>query len=165
MGGTFQVGLSQARFAPQPSFLARVFEPAELVHGAIAAMAMSGLRRFTVEMGWACQPPPDAIVEHKTPGLVQGKTTGERRAMIELRHWGFVAVGGRFSRCFPGVSAAAPGPARSTGCCCGRVRDGRRPCPRYRAPPGAKLSQRLLPAGDHLLYGFVLSHTRRRPRR
>ncbi|GAB4060553.1 hypothetical protein [Catellatospora paridis] len=155
---------------PQPFSLAQAFEPAEVVHGAlrgaIAAMAMSGLRRFTVEMGWAGQPPPDAIVKQKTPGLVRGKTTGERRAMIELCHWGYGAVGGAGFALLPRRirRRAWSGPVFGLLLWAG-YETVVAPVLGIARRPGAKLSQRLSLAADHLLYGFVLSHTRRRPPR
>jgi hypothetical protein len=60
----------------------------DLAHGAmrgvIASMAMTGMRELTVSLG---------LVEQAPPQQLAGEASGRRRAMIELGHWTFRAVG------------------------------------------------------------------------
>src|SRR5258706_15424134 len=60
-----------------------------LVHGAlrgaIAAMAMTGLREFTRHVGLREEPPPESIVRQKlSRRLFQDVQRGPRRARVEL---------------------------------------------------------------------------------
>jgi hypothetical protein len=62
--------------------------------GAIAAMAMTGMREFTETVGIVDETPPKAIFRQKTKGLIYVVPKKKRRAAIELAHWGYGAVGG-----------------------------------------------------------------------
>src|SRR3954464_1396515 len=62
--------------------------------GAIAAMAMTGVRVVTVDTGIVKQTPPEAIIKQKARGLLRRVPRNRRRAAIELAHWGYGAVGG-----------------------------------------------------------------------
>ena len=62
--------------------------------GAVAAMAMTGMRRLTVNLGIVEQTPPDAIIKQKTRGLIGLVPRKKRRAAVELAHWGYGAGGG-----------------------------------------------------------------------
>ena len=140
----------------------------EVVHaagrGAIAAMAMTGMRAFTVNLGIVEQTPPQAIFKQKARGVMALVPRKKRRAAIELFHWGYGASGG-------GAFSLLPDKVR------------RRPWagPLYGlaiwlsfelglAPLlGLKQSKELRPvdraglAADHLLYGLVLNEGRRQP--
>jgi hypothetical protein len=139
--------------------------PHATLRGAIAAMAMTGMRAFTVHIGLVQETPPKAIVRQRAKGLIRKVPRENRRAAIELMHWTYGAGGGA-------VFGALPDEVRR------RAWAG----PIYGllvwlgfelalAPAlGLKQAQRIRPlervglAADHLLYGFVLSETRRRPR-
>jgi hypothetical protein len=143
--------------------------PAELAHaglrGAIAAMAMTGMRAFTQSAGIVEQTPPQAIFKQRVPGLLRLVPRKRRGALAELAHWGYGAAGGVAFGALPdGVRRKRwSGPAYGLVVWAG-----------FEAvlAPALGLSQakRLRPveraalAGDHLLYGFVLSETRSRPR-
>ena len=64
------------------------------LRGAIAAMAMTGMRAFTVDLGIVEQTPPEAIFKQRARGLIRKVPRGRRRAAIELAHWGYGAAGG-----------------------------------------------------------------------
>ena len=133
--------------------------------GVIAAMAMSGMRAFTVSVGLVDQTPPEAIAKQKARGLLRRVPKKRRQAVIQLIHWGVGAVGGAIFGVLPE-----------------RVRRRAWAGPAYGlailsffevvVAPALGLSQakrprpveRLTLAGDHLLYGLVLSETRSRPR-
>ena len=141
----------------------------EVVHaagrGAIAAMAMTGMRAFTVNLGIVDQAPPQAIFKQKAGGVMAVVPRKKRRAAIELFHWGYGAGGGAAFALLPD-----------------ELRRRRWAGPAYGlaiwlsfelgiAPMlGLSQSKKLRPvdraglAADHLLYGLVLSETRARPR-
>jgi hypothetical protein len=145
-----------------------VIPPHEIAHaglrGAIAAMAMTGMRAFTVHTGIVEETPPQAILRQRAKGLIRKVPRKNRRAAVELVHWAYGAGGGA-------VFGALPDEVRR------RAWAG----PLYGllvwlgfeaalAPMlGLKQAHRVRPlermglAADHLLYGFVLSETRRRP--
>ena len=136
------------------------------LRGAIAAMAMTGMRALTISLGLVDESPPRAIVRQRSPGVLRFAPKRARRAVQELMHWGYGATGGV-------AYAALPE----------RVRERTWSGPVYgllvwlgfelvQAPlMGLKQAKELRPleraalAVDHLLYGLVLAETRRRPRK
>ena len=134
------------------------------LRGAIAAMAMTGMRAFTVDLGIVEQTPPEAIFKQRARGLIRKVPRRRRRAAIELAHWGYGAAGGVAFAALPEVlrRRAWAGPIYGIATWLG-----------FEAAlaPALGLSQAAKPrplertalAADHLLYGFVLSETRRRP--
>ena len=142
----------------------------ELAHaglrGVVAAMAMSGMRACTESLGLIKHAPPQAIFrQQRARFLMWSVPRKRRRAVEELTHWGYGAVGGV-------TYGALPNAVRR------HVWSG----PIYGlalwlsfelgvAPLlGLKQSRQLRPveraalAADHLLYGLVLSEARSRPR-
>ena len=140
----------------------------EIVHatvrGAIAAMAMTGMRAFTVDLGIVEQTPPEAIFKQRARGLIRRVPRGRRRAAVELAHWAYGAGGGAAFAMLPeGLRRRAwAGPAYGLAVWLG-----------FEAAisPGLGLTQarrlraaeRVALAADHLLYGLVLSEIRARP--
>src|SRR4051812_3928044 len=65
--------------------------PGEVVHsglrGAIAAMSMTGMRAFTVNLGLLKEDPPNAIFRQKVSGLLKPFPRKRRGAIVELAHW------------------------------------------------------------------------------
>ena len=128
-------------------------------------MAMTGMRAFTVSVGLVDEPPPRAILRQKSKGVFRAAPKKKRRAFQELMHWGYGATGGA-------AFAALPDDVKK------RAWFG----PLYgvvlwvtfefvQAPlMGLKQAKEFRPLErvalivDHLLYGLVLSETRRRPR-
>lgn len=135
------------------------------LRGAVAAMAMTGMRVLTTELGLVGEPPPQAILRQRARGLLRLVPRQRRRAAIELAHWGYGAGGGAAFAALPQV-----------------VRSRRWAGPLYglvvwvsfeaALAPLLGLSQAKEPrpleraglAADHLLYGLVLSEFRQRPR-
>lgn len=133
------------------------------LRGAIAAAAMTGMRALTVSLGWVEQTPPDAIA--KQSRLVRAMPKKKRRAAIELLHWGYGAQGGAMFALLPDGVRRKPwaGPTYGLTLWLGfeaaiapvlGLKHARRPRPLEAAALAA----------DHVLYGFVLSEMRRRPR-
>ncbi len=132
--------------------------------GAVAAMAMTGMRALTVNLGIVEQPPPQAIFKQKARGLMVLVPRRQRRAAIELFHWGYGAGGGVAFGLMPDELRRRPwaGPVYGLAIWIGFE---------LGIAPVLGLSQAKKPrpvdrvglAADHLLYGLVLNEGRRRP--
>lgn len=134
------------------------------MRGAIAAMAMSGLREFTRHVEFLEEPPPESILREQVLSRFTGAKEDEQRAGAELLHWSYGAAGGAVFAALPEEVRKAPvaGPAYGivvwlgfelvVGPALGLDSERKR------------LRNRVALIVDHLLYGFVLSETRMRPR-
>lgn len=142
----------------------------EVVHaaarGAIAAMAMTGARAFTVDLGLVRRPPPAAIADQTAHGLLRRVPSQGRRAAIEVAHWTYGAVGGAVFGALPeGVRRRAwAGPIYGLVLWLG-FEAALAPALGLVEARERRLVERASLAGDHLLYGLVLSEIRRRPQR
>ena len=142
--------------------------PAVIAHGAlrgaIAAMAMTGMRAFTVDFGLVEEPPPQAIIRQRARPLLKQVPRRRRRGMIELFHWAYGAVGGAVFSALPeSVRLRAwAGPVYGLGIWLG-FELGVAPVMGLAQAKRVRAAERVALAADHLLYGFVLSETRRRP--
>jgi hypothetical protein len=139
--------------------------PHATLRGAIAAMAMTGMRAFTVHIGLVQETPPKAIVRQRAKGLVRMVPRKKRRAAIELMHWTYGAGGGAVFGALPDDvrRRAWAGPAYGLLVWVG-FELALAPALGLKQAQRIRLLERLGLAADHLLYGFVLSETRRRPR-
>jgi hypothetical protein len=135
------------------------------LRGAIAAMAMTGMRAFTVDLGIVEQTPPEAIVKKRARGLIRQVPRKRRRATIELVHWAYGAAGGAGFRLLPERLRLKQwaGPAYGFVIWLG-FELGLAPALGLSLATKLRAQERLALATDHLLYGFVLSETRRQPR-
>jgi hypothetical protein len=135
------------------------------LRGGVAAMAMTGMRVLTTELGLVGEPPPQAIVRQRAKRLLRLAPRRRRRAAIELAHWGYGAGGGAAFALLPrGVRDRRwAGPVYGLGVWAGfevvlapllGLEQAKKPRP----------VERLALAVDHLLYGLVLSEFRQRPR-
>jgi hypothetical protein len=135
------------------------------MRGAIAAMAMTGMRTFTVHVGIVKETPPDAILRRRASGLLKQVPEDHRRASIELAHWAYGAAGGVAFGLIPDDVRlrAWAGPLYGVVVWLGFE---------LAIAPALGLPQAEKPrpveraglAADHLLYGLVLSEMRARPR-
>jgi hypothetical protein len=145
-----------------------VTEAAELAHaglrGAIAAMAMTGMRAFTVDLGIVHQTPPEAIVKQRARGLIRRVPRRRRRSTIELVHWGYGVGGGVAFRMLPDAirRRAWAGPVYGLAVWLG-FELGIAPLLGLKQAKRMRAVERTALALDHLLYGLVLSEIRRRP--
>jgi hypothetical protein len=144
--------------------------PAERVahaglRGAVAAMAMTGMRVLTVSLGIVEEPPPQAIFRQRAKGLLRMVPRKRRRAAVELAHWSYGAAGGA-------VFAALPenlrrrrwaGPFYGLGVWAGFELVLAPLLGLEQAKKPRSLDRAAL-AADHLLYGLVLSEFRQQPR-
>jgi hypothetical protein len=134
------------------------------MRGVIGALAMSGFRAFASDLGLIEKTPPEALADEPPEGMLQQLTTERRGVAVRLLHFGVGAAGGVGYGILPdlvrqkgwsgplwglamwtgydGVVAPALGLAHD------RQMDGK---------------ERATFIADHLLYGYILSETRRRP--
>jgi hypothetical protein len=146
-----------------------VTEPTKVLHaglrGAIAAMAMTGMRAFTVDLGIVEQSPPEAIFKQRARGLIRRVPRNRRRSAIELAHWGYGAAGGAAFGMLPESvrRRSWSGPIYGLVVWLG-FEVGIAPALGLTQARKLRLAERAALAADHLLYGLVLSETRRMPR-
>ena len=136
--------------------------------GAVGAMAMTGMRVITTELGLVEQTPPQAIARQRSRGLrrlLRLAPPGQRRGLIEIAHWAFGAAGGAVFGVLPrGLRRRAwAGPVYGLAVWLG-FEMGIAPALGLSQAKRVRLVDRLALAADHLLYGLVLSEGRRRPR-
>jgi hypothetical protein len=141
---------------------------AELAHaalrGAIAAMAMTGMRVVTVNLGIVNEPPPQQVVRQRARGLLRAVPRKRRRSAVELVHWSYGAAGGVTFGMLPDEIRRRPwaGPAYGLGVWLG-FELGLAPALGLSHAKRPRPAERLGIALDHLLYGLVLSEFRARP--
>lgn len=143
--------------------------PQELLHagvrGGIAAMAMTGMRAFTQDVGLVQQSPPEAVFRQRARGLLRSVPRNRRASLVEAAHWGYGTVGGVVFGALPdGLRRRAwAGPVYGLLVWLG-FELALAPALGLKQARKLRVAERLALASDHLLYGFVLSETRRRPR-
>jgi hypothetical protein len=146
-----------------------VTAPGEVAHaalrGVIASMAMSGMRAFTIHAGLVRESPPRAVIRQRAKGLIRHVPRRQRRAVIELVHWSYGALGGAGFGLLPDAVRRRrwAGPAYGLAAWLG-FEAGLAPALGLRQAHEARPVERMAFALDHLLYGLVLSETRSRPR-
>ena len=131
------------------------------IRGAVGAMAMTGMRTFTADVGLLRETPPQSLAKKRRPtGVLSMVPKNRRRAAVELVHWSVGIVGGAIFGAVPDALRRAPafGPLYGLGILMTYdfgvapllgLKQARRPKPGEQAALIA----------DHLLYGFVLSAT------
>jgi hypothetical protein len=124
--------------------------------GVLGAMAMTGVRRITVDLGLVQNPPPEEIATEGVPALLAQVAPEHRETAIELLHWAVGALGGMGF----GIVPAGVRRRRWAGAAYGLAILG---VFEVAVAPwlgiGTKdraISERLALAGDHVLYGIVL---------
>jgi uncharacterized membrane protein YagU involved in acid resistance len=143
--------------------------PGELAHaglrGVIAAMAMSGMRAGTKSLGLVEQSPPQAILRQRARFFLWSVPRKRRRALEELTHWSYGAVGGVIYGALPDSvrRRAWSGPLYGLGLWLS-FELGLSPLLGLKQARELRTLERGALAADHLLYGLVLSETRSRPR-
>jgi hypothetical protein len=132
--------------------------------GAVGAMAMTGMRVFTKDVGIVKQTPPEAITKQRARGLLRKVPRGKRRAAIEVMHWTYGVGGGMAFGALPDSVRRYPwaGPAYGLAVWLG-FEFGIAPALGLRQVKRPRPVERAALAVDHLLYGLVLSEIRRRP--
>lgn len=123
--------------------------------GVLGAMAMTGVRRVTTDLGLVQKPPPERVAT-EVPGLFARIAPKHRETAIELCHWG-VGAGGAIGFA---ILPAALRRRRWAGPAYGLAILGVFEAviaPRLGFAGRERTStERLALAGDHLLYGIVM---------
>jgi len=135
------------------------------MRGVIAAMAMTGMRSLTVSLGLVKETPPRAIVRQTSKGMFRVVPKRLRRAAVELMHWGYGAAGGAGFALLPADLRLRrwSGPAYGLLVWLGFELI-QAPLMGLDQAKKARPVERAALAVDHLMYGLVLSETRRRRR-
>jgi len=135
------------------------------LRGAIGAMAMTGVRVFTVDLGLVGQTPPQAMVKQRARGVLRRIPRKRRLAAVELMHWTYGAVGGAAFGAVPdGLRRHAwAGPVYGFVTWLGFEAGIAPVLGLKQATTKQRPVERIALVADHLLYGFVLSEMRRRP--
>jgi hypothetical protein len=130
----------------------------------VAAMAMTGMRIFTVDVGLVDQTPPQALAKQKARGLLKRVPRSRRRATVELFHWTYGAGGGAAFALLPDGLRRRPyaGPVYGLVVWLG-FELGVAPLLGLSQARKLRIADRAGLAADHLLYGIVLNEGRRRP--
>ena len=134
--------------------------------GAVGAMAMTGMRVLTTELGLLEQTPPQAIARQRARGaraLLRLAPRKQRRGLIETAHWAFGVGGGAVFGALPRGLRRRPwaGPVYGLAVWLG-FELGIAPTLGLSQAKRVRLVDRLALAADHLLYGLLLSEPRRR---
>ena len=133
--------------------------------GAVGAMAMTGMREITTELGLLKQTPPLAISRQRARGaraLLRLAPRRQRAGLVEATHWAFGAVGGAAFGTLPRAVRSRPwaGPIYGLVVWLG-FELGIAPALGLTQAKQVRPVDRLALAADHLLYGLVLSEMRR----
>jgi hypothetical protein len=132
--------------------------------GAVGAMAMTGMRRLTVDIGLVEQTPPEALAKQKARGVLRQVPRSRRKAAVELAHWTYGAGGGAAFGALPSALRRQPyaGPVYGLVVWLG-FELGIAPLLGLSQSRKLRIADRAGLAADHLLYGLVLNEGRRRP--
>ena len=127
-------------------------------------MAMSGMRKVTVNLGLVKQTPPRAIIRQRAGGLLRRVPRKHRPTALELAHWGYGAVGGAAFGMLPEEARRRrwAGPVYGVVLWLG-FELGIAPVLGLSQSKHPRPVERLALAADHLLYGLVLTEFRPRP--
>lgn len=143
-----------------PSRLSEVLHGA--ARGAVGAMAMTGMRVLTTELGLVKQTPPQAVGRQRAAALLRRAPRRQRRGLIEAAHWAFGAGGGAAFGALPGALRRRPWAGAAYGLVVWLGFEmGIAPALGLSQAKRARVVDRLALGADHLLYGLVLSGTRR----
>ena len=136
--------------------------------GTVGAMAMTGMRVMTTELGLLEQAPPQAISRQRARGaraLLRRAPRKQRPGLVEAAHWAFGAGGGAAFGALPSTVRRRPwaGPMYGLVMWLG-FELGIAPALGLSQAKRLRPVDRLALAADHLLYGAVLSGMRRTTR-
>jgi hypothetical protein len=135
------------------------------VRGAVGAMAMSGMRTFTVDIGLVRETPPQSLAKKRRPtGVLSYIPKSRRQAAVEVLHWSVGVAGGAIFGALPDPLRRARwfGPLYGIGILLS-YDFGIAPLLGLKQSKSPKATEQAALIADHLLYGFVLSEMRPRP--
>ena len=127
--------------------------------GAVAAMAMTGMRTFTANLGLLESTPPEAIAEQAGPSSLQPKDPAARAALIELAHWSYGAAGGAAYTALPERVRASAWAGPAYGIAVWLLFElGLGPLLGVNYTRQQRLSGKIVVALDHAVYGAIVAH-------
>lgn len=133
-------------------------------YGIVGAMAMTGMRVITTELGLVEQTPPEAVSRQRARGLralLRRAPLNQRRGLVEAAHWAFGAGGGAAYGTLPRSLRRHPWAGPVYGLVVWLSFElGIAPGLGLSQAKRLRLTDRIALAADHLLYGLVLSATR-----
>jgi hypothetical protein len=131
------------------------------VRGVVGAMAMTGMRVITTELGLVEQTPPQAVSRQRARGLLRLAPRKQRRGLIEVAHLAFGAGGGAAFGALPRGMRRRPWVGPVYGLVVWLSFElGIAPALGLSQAKRVRLIDRLALAADHVLFGLVLSATR-----
>ena len=125
------------------------------VCGAVAAMAMTGLRRMTTGLGLLRKPPPEQLATEGVPGLLAKIPADKRDEAIELAHWAFGSLAAVAYSLLPGAVRRNGWAGPAYGLAIWALYEAvvePRLARRHERTPGDRIAVAL----DHALYGAVV---------
>lgn len=126
--------------------------------GAIAAMAMSGLRQLTQSLGVVQKTPPESVLERTAPELFRRVPIERRPALVELVHWTYGVAGGAVFGALPRNWRRQPWAGPVYGLLLWTVFEaGIAPALGLTRRPRHGVSEAAVLLADHLLYGIVVA--------
>src|SRR4051794_32307201 len=129
------------------------------VRGAIGAMAMTGMRTFTADVGLLRETPPQSIAKQRRPtGVLSYVPKSRRRAFVEILHWTVGVSGGAIFGACPGSLRRAPwfGPAYGLAILLS-YDFGIAPLLGLKQVKRPRVTEQSALIADHVLYGLILS--------
>jgi hypothetical protein len=133
------------------------------VRGAIGAMAMTGMRTFTADLGLVRETPPQSIAKKRRPsGVLSYVPKSRRRAFVEVMHWSVGVTGGAIFGAFPDQLRRTVwfGPVYGLGILFS-YDFGIAPLLGLKQATRPKPEEQAALIADHLVYGLVLSEGQR----
>ncbi|MFW6034222.1 MAG: hypothetical protein ACOC9R_03720 [bacterium] len=132
--------------------------------GTIAAMAMTGARTVTKNLGLLSESPPEAVLQRSAHRYAEGRMSPRAwEVMVEAAHWAYGAFGGAVFGSLPDTVRRREWAGPLYGVVLWLAFEAAI-APLLRLRRETKHEQVAVLA-DHLIYGLVLSEIRRRPQR
>ena len=129
------------------------------VRGAVGAMAMTGMRTFTADLGLLRETPPQSIAKKRRPtGILSYVPKSRRRAFVEVMHWSVGVTGGAIFGLFPDELRRTSwfGPVYGLGILLS-YDFGIAPLLGLKQSKRPKATEQAALIADHLVYGLVLA--------
>jgi hypothetical protein len=132
---------------------------ASALRGAVGAMAMTGMRTFTADLGLLRETPPQSLAKKRRPSGVLARVPKSRRpAFVEIMHWSVGVAGGAMFGVFPEELRRAPwfGSVYGVGILLS-YNFGIAPLLGLKQSKQPKATEQAALIADHVLYGLILS--------
>jgi hypothetical protein len=129
------------------------------ISGAIGAMAMTGMRTFTADLGLVRETPPQSIAKKRRPtGVLSYVPKSRRRAFVEIMHWSVGVTGGAIFGLMPDRLRRTPwfGPMYGLGILLS-YDFGIAPLLGLKQSRSPKATEQAALIADHLVYGLILA--------